>query len=161
MKVPGLDDLVVESEYLDLVRRFPLDSIRDDAHMDVAMEVVQHLLVQRRHARAQGHDLSTGAQRYFRALSDLIYVYDFAHTPIDALHGVEALRFLMEQNGLTQKDLVPLIGHPSAVSEILAGKRRLALPHIQKLAAHFGLPMDVFVERDVAPNGQDRPAAVG
>lgn len=134
------------ADYLCLVRRFPLDSIRDDAHLEAAMEALRQLLTQRRRARAEGTDLSAGEQRYFRALSDLIYVYDQAHTEIDSLHGVEALRYLMEQNGLTQKDLVPLIGHPSAVSEILAGKRRLALPHIQKLAAHFGLPMEVFVE---------------
>ena len=136
-----------------MTRRFPLDSIRDDAHMEAAMEVLYHLLAQRRHARAEGSDLSTGEQRYFRALSDLIYVCDQAHTEMAPLHGVDALRFLMEQNGLTQKDLVPLIGHPSAVSEILAGKRRLALPHIQKLAAYFRLPMDVFVEPDAALNG--------
>lgn len=133
-------------DYLRLVRRFPLDSIRDDAHLEAAMAMLHLLLTQRRHARAGGDDLSAGEQRYFRALGDLIYVYDQAHTEIDSLHGVEALRYLMEHNGLTQKDLVPLIGHPSAVSEILAGKRRLALPHIQKLAAHFGLPMEVFVE---------------
>lgn len=51
----------------------------------------------------------------------------------------------MAENGLTQADLVPLFGAPSAVSEVLSGKRRLALDHIKRLAVHFGLPADIFI----------------
>jgi HTH-type transcriptional regulator / antitoxin HigA len=51
----------------------------------------------------------------------------------------------MEENGLTQADLVPLFGAASIVSEVLSGKCRLALAHIQRLAVHFGLPADVFI----------------
>lgn len=141
-----------DDDYLRLVQEFPLDSIRDDAHLEEATEMLHRLLAQRRQVRAKGSDVSMGTQRYLRALGDLIYVYDQAHTEIEVLHGVEALRYLMEQNGLMQRDLVPLIGHPSTVSEILAGKRRLALPHVQKLAAHFGLPADVFIEPVAAPS---------
>jgi HTH-type transcriptional regulator/antitoxin HigA len=51
----------------------------------------------------------------------------------------------MEENGLTQADLVPLFGTPSVVSEVLSGKRGLALGHIRKLAAHFGVPAEIFI----------------
>ena len=55
----------------------------------------------------------------------------------------------MEENGLPQTDLVPLLGTPSVVSEVLAGKRRLALAHIRRLVAHFRLPADVFIDTSV------------
>jgi HTH-type transcriptional regulator/antitoxin HigA len=61
--------------------------------------------------------------------------------------GVEALRYLMAENGLTQADLAPLFGSPSIISEVLAGKRRLALAHIARLAGRFGVPADVFIAR--------------
>lgn len=61
-----------------------------------------------------------------------------------------ALRYLRAENALTQADLAPLFGGPSVISEVLAGKRRLALSHIARLAAHFGLPADVFIERPTA-----------
>ncbi len=52
----------------------------------------------------------------------------------------------MEENGLSQVDLVPLFGTPPVVSEVLADKRRLALTHFRRLTDHFGLPADMFIE---------------
>ena len=49
----------------------------------------------------------------------------------------------MEENGLTQTHLVPLVGTPSVVSEVLSSKRRLALVHSKRLAA------DVFIDTSV------------
>ncbi len=40
---------------------------------------------------------------------------------------------------------MPIFGTPSIVSEVLSGKRRLALTHIRRLAARFGVPADVFI----------------
>lgn len=58
---------------------------------------------------------------------------------------MEALRYLIAENGLTQAELAPLFGAPSVISEVLAGKRRLTLAHIRRLVAHFGLPAEVFL----------------
>jgi len=54
----------------------------------------------------------------FSALVDL---YESEHFAIDAPSPVEAIRFRMEQGGLSQQDLVPFIGSRSKVSEILSG----------------------------------------
>jgi HTH-type transcriptional regulator/antitoxin HigA len=51
----------------------------------------------------------------------------------------------MEENRLKQSDLAPLFGSPSIISEVLSGKRRLALAHMERLAEHFGLPITVFI----------------
>ena len=51
--------------------------------------------------------------------------------------GVEVLKFLMEQNGLKQRDLVGALGGKSTVSEILNWKRSLNIQHIRTLADRF------------------------
>jgi HTH-type transcriptional regulator/antitoxin HigA len=55
------------------------------------------------------------------------------------------VRFLMEQRGLTQRQLVPQFGSESAVSMFLSGQRKLTLEQVRKLSARFKLPADVFI----------------
>jgi HTH-type transcriptional regulator/antitoxin HigA len=130
-------DKVTEEQYLALVRAFPLVSIHSDAHLDEAVAVIDQLLdIPKR---------STAEEEYLQALTDLVEVYEDAHVVIPTVSGLDALRYLMEENGLTQADLVPDFGTRSIVSEVLAGKRRLALTHITHLAERFGVPADVFI----------------
>lgn len=137
-------DQMAREEYLTLVREFPLESIRDDAHLDAAMHVIDRLV-------DRLPTLSDAQKVYLKALSDLVATYERVHVVIPPTSGVDALRFLMETNGLSQADLVPVFKTPpSVVSEVLSGKRRLALPHIQRLSTYFGLPADVFLVRDKA-----------
>ena len=131
-----LDKLTAE-EYLALVRAFPLVSIRDDAHLAEALNVMDRLL--------DKPERSIAEEAYLGALTDLVETYESAHVAIPPVSGVAALRYLMDENGLTQADLAPLLGTPSIVSEVLSGKRRLALAHITRLAEHFGVPADVFI----------------
>jgi antitoxin component HigA of HigAB toxin-antitoxin module len=132
-------DKTTEEEYLMLVQVFPLISIRDDTHLAEALSVIDRLLARSVRRPAE--------EEYLRALTDLVETYENAHVVIPPTGGIEALRYLMEEHGLTQVDLVPLLGTPSIVSEVLSGKRHLALSHITRLADHFGLPADVFLER--------------
>lgn len=70
-------------------------------------------------------------------LVTLIEVYENKHYPIQAASPVEAIKFRMEQQGLTPRDLEPFLGPSGRVSEILNGKRRLSLSMIKRL--HDGL----------------------
>ena len=115
----------------------PLVSIRDDIHLDAALAVIDGLLERPQRSPAE--------EEYLRALSDLVEVYENAHVEISPVSGVEVLRYLMEENGLTQASLAPLFGSPSIISEVLSGKRRLTLAHIARLSERFGLPADVFI----------------
>lgn len=130
-------DSAVEEEYLALVRAFPLVSLRDDAHLRLALDVIDRL--------TDKPDRSPAQELYLNALTDLVETYENAHVPIPPVSGIEALRYLMDENGLKQADLAPLFGSPSIVSEVLSGKRRLALSHVIQLAAYFGVPPGVFV----------------
>jgi len=67
----------------------------------------------------------------------LIEAYENRHYPIAPPEPVEAIRFRMEQQGLTAKDLEPFIGKSGRVSEILNRKRKLSLGMIKRL--HDGL----------------------
>ncbi|MBN1458441.1 MAG: ImmA/IrrE family metallo-endopeptidase [Armatimonadetes bacterium] len=59
---------------------------------------------------------------------------------------VDAIQFRMEQQGLTQRDLVPYIGSRSKVSEVLSRKRPLTLSMIRALHAHLGIPAEVLLQ---------------
>jgi len=136
--MPTILDPAAETEYLALVHAFPLVSIRDDTHLADALDVIDRLVERSNRSNAE--------EAYLGALTDLAETYEAAHVHLPPTSGVEALRYLMAENGLTQADLVPLFGTPSLVSEVLSGKRKLALAHIKRLAAHFGLPAGVFID---------------
>jgi len=61
--------------------------------------------------------------------------------------AIEAIRFRMEQLGLAQKDLVPYLGTPSRVSEVLAGKRPLSITMIRALSEGLHIPADVLINQ--------------
>ena len=109
-------DATTEAEYVALVRSFPLVSIRDEAHLTQALTVIDRLLDRAERSMAE--------EEYLRALTDLVETYENAHMAIPPTSGVEALRYLMAEHGLTQADLAPLFGTRSIVSEVLSGKRR-------------------------------------
>lgn len=77
-------------------------------------------------------------------MGDLIEAYDEAHRPLPRASGVEVLRYLMQEHGLSQGDL-PEVGTQSVISEILGGKRQLNVRHIRALSERFGVPADVFL----------------
>jgi len=84
-------------------------------------------------------------------LAVLIERYEEDHFPIDMPNPVEAIKFRMEQSGLSQKDLVPYLGSRSKVSEVLSGKRELTLAMIRSLNRHIGIPADVLIREPEEP----------
>ena len=71
--------------------------------------------------------------------------YEARHLPIDAPDRVEAIKFRMEQGGLTVKDLEPLIGRSNRVYEVLNHKRPLTLAMIRRLHRSLGIPAEVLI----------------
>ena len=78
-------------------------------------------------------------------LTLLVDRYEQAHYSVPAADAVSVVRFLIEQQGLAQRDLIPQFGSESAVSMSLAGQRKLTLDQVRKLSARFKLPSDVFI----------------
>jgi HTH-type transcriptional regulator/antitoxin HigA len=78
-------------------------------------------------------------------LTLLIERYEREHFPIPAADPVSVVRFLIEHQGLTQRDLIPQFGSESAVSMFLTGRRKLTIAQVRKLAARFSLPASLFL----------------
>jgi HTH-type transcriptional regulator / antitoxin HigA len=65
-----------------------------------------------------------------------------------AADAVSVVRFLIEREGLAQRDLIPQCGSERAVSMFLAHQRKLTLEQVRKLSARFKLPADVFTAKE-------------
>lgn len=80
-------------------------------------------------------------------LVTLVESYEREHFPLDLPDPVEAIKFEMEQKGLTAKDLEPMIGKSNRVYEILNRKRSLTLKMIQKLHQELGIPAESLIKQ--------------
>lgn len=85
-------------------------------------------------------------------LVTLIEAYERQHFSMELPDAVEAIKFRMEQQGLTPKDLVPLIGRSSRVYEVLSRRRGLTLAMIQRLHLGLGIPAESLLRQTaIAP----------
>lgn len=77
-------------------------------------------------------------------LAVLVDRYEEEHFPFEDPDPLEAIRFRMEQLGLARKDLEPLLGSRSRVSEVLSGKRELSLAMIRRLHDQLKIPLEAL-----------------
>ena len=82
----------------------------------------------------------------FDILLTLVEAYEAKQFPVDLPDPIEAIKFRMEQEGLTAKDLEPAIGKRNRVYEILNGKRNLTLIMVWKLHEMFGIPAESLIK---------------
>ena len=80
-------------------------------------------------------------------LVTLVEAYERAHFPLDLPDAVEAIKFRMEQSGLTVKDLEPVIGRSNRVYEVLNRRRPLTLRMIEGLHRKFGIPAESLLRQ--------------
>jgi len=78
-------------------------------------------------------------------LVTLIEAYEARHFPLDLPDPVAAIKLVMEQRSLTVKDLVPFIGRPNRVYEILSHKRPLTMAMAWKLHRGLGIPAESLI----------------
>jgi HTH-type transcriptional regulator / antitoxin HigA len=90
-------------------------------------------------------------------LATLIDAYEAQHEPIDRPDPIEAIRFRMEQQGLTRKDLEPMLGTRTRVSEVLNRKRTLSIGMIRRLHAELGIAAEVLIRAPRLATGGSVP----
>lgn len=83
-------------------------------------------------------------------LGTLVQAYEAKHHPIDLPDPIDAIKFRMEQSGMTVKDLVPYIGPLNRVYEVLSYKRTLSLGMIRRLSAGLQIPAEVLIRKSEA-----------
>lgn len=79
-------------------------------------------------------------------LATLVEAYELKHHPIYPPDPVEAIKFRMDQLGMTRKDLEPYLGPRSRISEIFNRKRELSLTMIRSLHKRLGIPLESLIQ---------------
>ncbi len=90
-------------------------------------------------------DMGTPEGDELDILVTLVEAYEAKHYPIPACDPVEAIKFRMEQMGLQPKDLTPIIGSRSKVSEVLNHKRQLSIAMIRNLHIRLHVPYESLI----------------
>src|SRR2546427_13114546 len=78
-------------------------------------------------------------------LATLIDAYESQHFPMDPPDPIEAIKFRMEQQGLTRKDLERIIGTRARIAEVLDRIRGLSIAMIRRLNAELGIPAEILI----------------
>jgi HTH-type transcriptional regulator/antitoxin HigA len=128
---------------LRLFAQFPPVAIQTDAQLDAAQAVVDDLL---------GRERNEAEDLYLDLLGTLVYAYEQAHVEIRELGGLDLVRALLAERGLSQRDLVRagIFATPSVASEVLGGKRPLTADQVRGLSGFFRLPADLFLRETAA-----------
>ena len=111
--------------------------IRTEADYDAALIRVAELMGAEE-GSAEGEELAV--------LVDLVELYEDRHFPVPLPDPVAAIEFRMDQAGLTQRDLVPILGSRAKVSEVLSGRRSITMAMARSLHKHLGIPADVLLQ---------------
>lgn len=84
-------------------------------------------------------------------VATLIDAYESKQFPMDPPDPIEAIKFRMEQQGLTRKDLEPIIGTRTRVAEVLNRRRNLSIGMIRRLHERLGIPADILIRPSARP----------
>ena len=96
-------------------------------------------------ARLWGAKAGTPDGDRLDVLATLIDAYESQHEPMDPPDPIEAVKFRMEQLGLTRRDLEPIIGSRARVAEVLNRKRDLSIAMIRRLHERLGISAEVLI----------------
>ena len=119
--------------------------IRTEADYEAALTEVERLW---------GAKAGTPKGDRLDVLATLIEVYEERRYPIDPPDPIEAIKFRMEQQGLTRRDLEAMIGTRTRIAEVLTRKRALSIAMIRRLHEKLGIPAEVLIR----PSRKDEAA---
>jgi HTH-type transcriptional regulator/antitoxin HigA len=111
--------------------------IRTDADYEAALAEVERLW---------GAKSGTPKGDRLDVLATLIEAYEDRQFPVDPPDPIEAIKFRMEQQGLTRRDLEVLIGTRSRITEVLSRKRALSIAMIRRLHDKLGISAEVLIQ---------------
>ena len=129
----------------------PIKPIRNEADYELALQEIDRCL-----------DAAAGSPERDRleVLTVLVDDYEAKHHPIGPPEPIAAIEFVLEQRGLSRKDLEGAIGSSGRISEVMNNHRSLILTMIRKLVETFELPADVLIRRTGRSRGIGNPSRV-
>jgi len=133
-----IEDLDLK-RYGQLLARAVPKVIKSEEENERALAIVESLM-----KKGEGN-MTPEEDALLELLTDLIHDFEEKAYPIPKSAPHEMVAFLLEERGLTAKDLWPVVGSKSRVSEILAGKRAVTKEQAKKLAEFFHVGVDLFI----------------
>ena len=113
-----------------------LKPIRTEADYEVALAEIERLW---------GTRVGTPEGDRLDILATLVDAYENEHYPMDPPDPIEAIKFRMEQQGLTRKDLEGILGTRTRVAEVLNRRRGLSINMIRRLHEELGISAEVLL----------------
>jgi HTH-type transcriptional regulator/antitoxin HigA len=104
----------------------------------------EHMIAELEKLDSRGRPLSPEEERLAQLMTMLIQQFESRYS-IGHADPLTALRTLMEERDLRQRDLIPVFGSSSVTSNVLTGKRSISKAHARKLAEFFHVPVSLFV----------------
>ena len=135
---PGRETSGTESQYALLCASFPPRAIVNARQMKRTQAVIDGLL-------DMPGKLTRAEREYLNTLGTLVAEYEARHCPVPTFHGVELLRELMADRGLSRRDVMPAFKTEAALRAVLSGRRELSAENIQALARLFHVPAAAFL----------------
>jgi HTH-type transcriptional regulator/antitoxin HigA len=105
----------------------------------------QRIIAELERLDTRGRPLTLEEEDLADLMTLLIRQFEESRYPLGHAEPIEALRVLMEDRGIRQRDLIPVFGSSSVVSDVLNGKRSISKAHARKLAEHFHVPASLFI----------------
>ena len=129
----------------------PIRPIRNDADYELALQEIDRCL-----------DAASGSPERdkLEVLTVLVDDYEAKHHSIGPPEPIAAIEFVLEQRGLSRKDLEGVIGSSGRISEVMNKQRSLTLAMVRKLVETFDLPADVLIRRTERSAAQDLTTSV-
>lgn len=93
----------------------------------------------------RGRPLTPEEENLAELMTLLVRQFEETRYPLGHAEPLEALRILIEDRSMRQRDLIPVFGSSSVVSDVLNGKRSISKAHARKLAGFFHVPASLFI----------------
>ncbi len=134
----GMTAIVDQKKYGKLLAKTLPKVIETDEEFDRMAALLEELTIPERELTREEDALAS-------LLEKLVIAYDDEHYPLPDVPPHRMVRFLMEQRGLKQADLVPVLGSRAQVSDLVNGKRGISKAQVKKLAEYFKVSAELFI----------------
>ncbi|MGC2235203.1 MAG: hypothetical protein WA584_03525 [Pyrinomonadaceae bacterium] len=134
-----MNSIINNQTYADLVVKVLPTAIQSEEEYEIMLANINELM-------SKGeNELSPEEERLLETLAILVESYEDEHYPMPEVSPNEVLKFLIEENGLKQSDLLHIFGSSGIASEVVNGKRSISKAQAKKLAEFFKVSVELFI----------------